>query len=511
MNFVSHRISNKYKKGFSLSHSIKYRHLSKTAKLAYDIENIIYYEGMRYEMKRDLNNRLIENPQTLEDKAFNQDIENQIMAQEKLLKEIRKYHKKEVDNRKKDYQEHNKRKMRSDANLNYRGIITFGNEEQNLSREEMNNQNQDLLDKCRHDTVKKTIVSLGLPEDTKYYIVKHLDEEQIHYHYEFIGYDFVNHSLIRRGLTQKKMIELQDIAGERYQDLDFHRGISKDKKIVDYCNENNLVYEDLSIEEKWEVKVAVGVKYQTTKDYRRKMNNATHKTEQQFNKTDLTITEIKKRVEDKSITLEEISELKEINKGNKLVKRFLDYRYKVINIKNTEESQSKSLKRLENTYDKMEQGLKDGTIIFNQIKEVVENKNKIIDSLDDKIKHNQELQKSFVNVNVGAKKTNKIKVNKINVKTSKELDNELKESLKFKERTEEEILVENMRDTEKKMDSFVSTKREIGAYDVKKSIKEKTTTDKICEDMKDFNIDTDLNNDNTNNRGNGGQGDNFNP
>ena len=47
--------------------------------------------------------------------------------------------------------------LQSDAVVNYSGIITFGNEESNLSRNEMDNLNQDKLDKNRINLIKNIL------------------------------------------------------------------------------------------------------------------------------------------------------------------------------------------------------------------------------------------------------------------------------------------------------------------------------------------------------------------
>ena len=211
-NLVSVRIQNKYKTSFSLSHYLKHSHstISKKVK-TYCLVNNLDCKNLKYEQEYQIIKSINKVNYFINENGtktpFRRDITQEIYLLQKmgrtdeikilkdelskldneLFNPVNKKFKDEIQKVNDDYKIRNKRKLRSDAVINYSGVITFGNEESNLSRNEMDNLNQDKLDKNRINLIKNILKDLGIP-DNAYILTKHLDEQQIHYHFEFIGY-----------------------------------------------------------------------------------------------------------------------------------------------------------------------------------------------------------------------------------------------------------------------------------------------------------------------------------
>ncbi|WP_323587620.1 hypothetical protein [Aliarcobacter butzleri] len=399
-NLVSVRIQNKYKTSFSLSHYLKHSHSTIDKKIkTYCLNNNLDYKNLKYEHQyqiiKSINkiNYVINENDT--NKPFRRDISQEIYLLNKLgrfdeVKQLKKelenldndlfnpINKKFKDEIKKvndDYKINNKRKLRSDAVVNYSGIITFGNEESNLSRNEMDNLNQDKLDKNRINLIKNILKDLGIPNNA-YILTKHLDEQQIHYHFEFIGYDYNTHKLVRKQLTQKKLIKFQDLRGETFKDLKFSRGKAKDQRVREYCQKNNVDYKTLSPKEKYELLKEVGVKYESSKNHNAKINNELEKKQKRLNEiieVEKTIEELYQKILKNELSLEQIKNLQEQN-TDKRVKTFLSYRYRINNSKNSRESGEKTLRQLSETFNKMTIEQKNMTL---KIKELQNNINSL--------------------------------------------------------------------------------------------------------------------------------------
>ena len=399
-NLVSVRIQNKYKTSFSLSHYLKHSHSTIDKKIkTYCLNNNLDYKNLKYEHQyqiiKSINKINYVINENASNKPFRRDISQEIYLLNKLgrfneVKQLKKelenldndlfnpINKKFKDEIKKvndDYKINNKRKLRSDAVVNYSGIITFGNEESNLSRNEMDNLNQDKLDKNRINLIKNILKDLGIPNNA-YILTKHLDEQQIHYHFEFIGYDYNTHKLVRKQLTQKKLIKFQDLRGETFKDLKFSRGKAKDQRVREHCQKNNVDYKTLSPKEKYELLKEVGVKYESSKNHNAKINNELEKKQKRLNEiieVEKTIEELYQKILKNELSLEQIKNLQEQN-TDKRVKTFLSYRYRINNSKNSCESGEKTLRQLSESFNKMTIEQKNMTL---KIKELQNNINSL--------------------------------------------------------------------------------------------------------------------------------------
>lgn len=473
-NFVSVRVKNSYNKSFSTSHNLKSKHKTIETKLKrYCKDNNLVFSNLSYKDKYQIirqgnSNNLILSSKDKENIVFRRDVnqelsllkewrdnikdknelnhinnliqktEQELYLYNSFYKDIHKNISDKIKEVEEDYKSNHNRKLRNDRVPNYGGIITFGNEDSNLSRNEMNELNQKQLDEQRHNTVKSILKSLDI-ENRDYYLVKHTDEYQIHYHFEFIGYNFKTHSLVRRLLTQKKMIEFQDIRGECFKQSSFERGKAKWEKVREYCNENNIDYKELSSKEKYEILKECKVKYETLKQYNNRLNNEVFSKEKKVKKMieevqtiELSLKDIYQKVIDKSITKEEISKLKE-QSTNKLIKRFLDSRYRSVNLDNDIKSQEKALERTIKNYEKMENDLIEE--IFT-LEEVIYNQNMI--------------KSSQIKVNVNTSKFDKtVKVNKPNLNFGKPKE------VTIEERKEEVFRLNHVED----LDNFINQKR----------------------------------------------------
>ncbi|MDN5109394.1 plasmid recombination protein [Aliarcobacter butzleri] len=448
-NLVSVRIQNKYKTSFSLSHYLKHSHSTISKKVrAYCLVNNLDYKKLKYEQEYQIIKSINKVNYFINENGtktpFRRDITQEIYLLqrlgrtdeiEKLKEELKKLDdelfnpvnqkfKDEIKKVNDDYKTHNKRKLRCDAVINYSGIITFGNEESNLSREEMDSINQDKLDNKRTLLVKNILKDLGIP-DNAYILTKHLDEQQIHYHFEFIGYDYNSHKLVRKQLTQKKLIKFQDLRGETFKELNFSRGKSKDKRVQEHCKLNNIDYKSLSPQEKYELLKEVGVKYESSKNHNAKINNELEKKQKKLNQiieVEKTIEELYQKILNKELTLEQIKNLQEQN-TDKRVKTFLSYRYRINNSKNSRESGEKTVNQLKETFNKMTSEQKNMTL---KIKELQNN----INSLESreqvfKDKINQEYKEKM---NIIEKEKNN---NNYQLKQNQEKEIEINENILF--------------------------------------------------------------------------------
>lgn len=448
MNYVSVRIKNSYDKSFSISHNLKSKHKQIETKLKryckdreIDFNDLNTFEKYQIIRNQNKENYIINKDGT--ETIFRRDIGQELSLLKEYLKEISLYSKekikieeliqkseqelnlynsyyneinkkfkKEIKKVEEDYQKNNKRKLRNDSTINYGGIITFGNDNTDLSREEMDNQDQELLDAQRETTVKEIMKSLDI-ENNEYYLVKHVDEYQIHYHFEFIGYNYEKHSLVRRLLTQEKMIKFQDIAGVCFQNSDFHRGRPKWEKVQEYCDENDINYEELTAKRKYEILKEVKVKYESTKEYNQRLKNDIHRREEQQKQIELTITDIYEKISNKELTLEQVSQLKEQTK-DKALKRFLNNCYKSINLDNEVESQEKALERVVRDFNKMDEDLKNAQFKIEVIETISEDFDKLVEEIKKQIENQQKLVNSQIKININTPK-NQVKVNKVNL------------------------------------------------------------------------------------------------
>lgn len=135
-----------------------------------------------------------------------------------------------------DYSEHHPRALKRNTKLFYSGVITFGNEDGSLSRDEiMYDINRDELDIRAFHFLLNFCEDNGIDHRSSY-IVRHNDEAQVHYHFGFVGYDFKNHEVIRNRLTSTFLSQLQDKIGDQFKKLGFSRGIKKKTALSRSCS-----------------------------------------------------------------------------------------------------------------------------------------------------------------------------------------------------------------------------------------------------------------------------------
>lgn len=433
-NLVSVRLNNKYEKSFSISHNYKTCHksLEKRIESYYNLihnnletEEIKIYENIceewsyfkQYEIIKKLN---VMNYQIINDKKFyfRRDLLQELKLLELSFKEAKTEEEKskikdlikstKEEQKKYDYQyflinnsitneiekikiDHEKiknRKLRKDRQLNFQGVITFGNKNSDLTREEMNNLNQDELDKNRNNLIKGILKKLDIPDRT-YYLVKHLDEQQIHYHYEFVGYNKKENELIRRLVSQKFLIEIQDLAGEAFKSSNFERGNRKSERVREHCENNNINYKELLPKEKYLLLKKTNVKHSTLKEYNNKLNNDLELKKQDLNKQKerlnrleienkkqtktlektIKLNELMERVENGTITIQKIQELKEKWKNDTQITRVLNNRQRRLNNKNEFEKYSKNLENLKSNIEKLTEEQKNKEIKIQELKE----------------------------------------------------------------------------------------------------------------------------------------------
>lgn len=185
----------------------------------------------------------------------------------KQLQELQELQEKKV---KEDYKKFHPRSLKNNTNITYGGLLTFGNESQNLTREEMDKINQEDLFNSSRDYIFEVLENLGLKRENLLYFVQHNDETQIHFQFKIIGYDFDNHKIIRNDLTPSRMEKLQDIGEKHFlkRDIDIYRGISKKERIKKELEKKGLSYEDyskLSKKQKHEIKIDSNVVYRDTR------------------------------------------------------------------------------------------------------------------------------------------------------------------------------------------------------------------------------------------------------
>ncbi|MCK9394020.1 MAG: hypothetical protein M0Q44_00295 [Methylobacter sp.] len=319
-NFVSVRISNKFEMKAELAHDFHYSHGRKIN----DKPNFaINGDGSVTPFYRDVTEKI-------------------------SVTDIIKNHGKFIDLAKSGYKEHHPRAMKSNTNLEYSGIITFGNADQTLSRLEVDSLNQQQLDANAHkfiqDFAQKNGVKLAAT-----YLVKHCDESMIHYHFKFVAFDFVKHEVMRGRMNPQFLVELQDLAGECFKTSGFVRGVKKFDRLEQTLYEMGLTYDDykaMSPADKSVIMKEANIKNQAPRKLHSDLKNAAHNLQQSLHKS-LTLFDLV----DKS-TPEELKAIKESvdNEGNKIVSRFFTY---ALRLQNEAADKAKAVKHLEETIEKL--------------------------------------------------------------------------------------------------------------------------------------------------------------
>ncbi len=144
-----------------------------------------------------------------------------------------------------------------------------------------------------------------------------------HYHLSFLDYDFINHRTVMRRFRKKNPIwsKLQDLAYENFKEIGYIRG-----------------------------EVGSNKKHLKAKEYRNMKEDTEKETLKEIDQLDNVLLDL---------TLEELQAKKEEFKGNKLMKRLVDYAYRFKKLeqeeKRTEELQ-KPLNHINKTLDKLADG-----------------------------------------------------------------------------------------------------------------------------------------------------------
>jgi len=210
----------------SVSHNLKYTK-----------DKLNDYENKLYTFK----NGVVDNGS-----SFKRNIEDKESEGFKLwndrIKNIKKEHSEEIKKCREDFQKHNKsgKKLRSDSNLFYGGIVTFGNFESNLTREDLEKEGIEKLT----ENVKKSLLDYE-----KKYKVKmtnlylHNDESQIHYHFEFIAYNYETHKPHKTDLSPMELSKIQTNFFGNFDNVS--RGVKKSQRINEQLKVMGLKREEM--------------------------------------------------------------------------------------------------------------------------------------------------------------------------------------------------------------------------------------------------------------------------
>jgi|APLak6261667961_1056064.scaffolds.fasta_scaffold02349_2 hypothetical protein len=319
-NFVSVRISNKFEMKSELTHDF---HNSHNRKISDKPNFVIKGDGSVTPFYRDVTEKI-------------------------SITDIIKTHGEVIDLAKSDYKEHHPRAMKSNTNLEYSGIITFGNDDKTLSRSEVDSLDQKQLDANALKFVQNFAQKNGVKLEATY-VVKHCDESMIHYHFKFIAYDFDKHEVMRGRMNPQFLAELQDLAGECFKPSGFVRGIKKFDRIELTLFEKGLTHDDyknMSPANKSVIMKEANTKNQAPRKLHSNLKNAAYALQQSLDKS-LGLFDIIEQA-----TSEEIEALREeVNKqDDKIVSRFFTY---AIRLHNEKTAREKAVKNLEVTIKKL--------------------------------------------------------------------------------------------------------------------------------------------------------------
>lgn len=319
-NLVSVRISNKFEIRVELIHDF---HNSHDRKINENPNFIINNNGSVTEFHRDV-------------------------AVKINVKGIIDNHEKFVKLAKSDYKANHPRAMKSNTNLEYSGIITFGNDDQTLSRSEIDKLDQKQLDANALAFVQELARKNGIKTEATY-LVKHCDESMIHYHFKFIAYDFDTHEVMRNRMGPQFLSELQDLAGDCFKSSGFIRGIKKSDRIEQVLYERDITrdeYNAMSPADKAIIIKEANVKNKAPRDLHVDLKNTIYNLQQSLDKS-LTLFDLVEKS-----TPEELKAIKEdINKqGDKIISRFFTY---ALRLHNQAADKEKAVKNLDATIKKL--------------------------------------------------------------------------------------------------------------------------------------------------------------
>ncbi|MEY3880354.1 MAG: hypothetical protein RIQ94_1149 [Pseudomonadota bacterium] len=247
-----------------------------------------------------------------------------------------------------DYKGHHPRAMKSNTNIQYSGIITFGNNDNVLSRLEIDSKDQCLLDanalKFLQDFAKENGIDIN-----SMYLAKHCDESMIHYHFKFIAYDHAQHEVMRSRMNPEFMSGLQDLAGECFEPSGFVRGIKKIDRIEDVLIRKGLTRGDylaMSPGEKLIIMKEANVKNKAPRALHTELKNKVYELQQSLDKS-LTLFDLVQKS-----TPSELKKIKEEidDSDDKIIKRFFAY---ALRLHNAAADKLKAVRNLEETIKKL--------------------------------------------------------------------------------------------------------------------------------------------------------------
>ena len=123
------------------------------------------------------------------------------------------------------------RKLQKDTKLWWEGIITFGNETQDLKKSDLTEHLEELDNKAQQFLA--TFAKQESINPQNLICIRHSDELQLHYHFLITLYNEKDRKPLGGSLNKTKLTQLQDLAGATFADIGFERGKSKQLRMLE--------------------------------------------------------------------------------------------------------------------------------------------------------------------------------------------------------------------------------------------------------------------------------------
>lgn len=242
-----------------------------------------------------------------------------------------------------------RRALKSNTQLKWSGIITFGNDTQTLTQSAMDRLDQELLNQNALNFFNEFIKENNLDKKSSY-LVRHDDENMTHYHFKFIGYDLEKHEVFSNRVKKGFLSSLQDKVGRHFENSGFERGVKKYERILEALQKDNKSMDDyvnMSVNEKAVYKRNANVNNKSVNQLHNSLKNKVDNLENMLDKS-ISLIELVERS-----TTEEIKKIREDveEDNNPIIKRFFTY---AMRIHNTKANNEKAVKNLSNTIDKLD-------------------------------------------------------------------------------------------------------------------------------------------------------------
>lgn len=205
---------------------------------------------------------------------------------------------------KEDYNKNNKQKLRKDANMFFEGVISFGSSKgEDFDKRIRELSNNEMFIGSVIKSVRDILKENGIEGDFK--LFQHNDEKSVHFHFDFVPYNWNTHKMVNQEFSPSYMSKIQDILYINLKEYGIHRGIKKEDRIQKYCENNNIQKEDL-----------------TKEDYQ-KMNIKNKSLKQHNNNLEKTNRELEKKIEryENDIFPKMIQKFNSANKKLQLLKK----------------------------------------------------------------------------------------------------------------------------------------------------------------------------------------------